>query len=168
MEKIPALEHALAKIVEEKLDQMGGRKHAPFGRFVFGEDNGPRVWRLIRAGQRRSITIDETCRMAQFFGQNIAEFIAKIYAAAIEKKLIVPMENLKPEALLVDAVKRLLAEQGARPSRFYKTVFGDKGEEIWASYASGDFKRSLTYAETRDIAAFFKMKYSEFMDFANQ
>ena len=167
MEKL-SFEQALVKIVEEKIEQMGRRRHAAFGRFVYGEDNGLRTWRLARVGGRRNITLDEACRMAEFFGQNIGEFITGIYSEAVEKDLFVPAEKRKPEALLIDAIKRLLAERGARPSDFWYAIFGNAGADIWEEYAKGNFARPITYAETRKIAEFFGMKYAEFMEFANQ
>jgi hypothetical protein len=169
MESQSSFEQALVKIVEKKVEQVGRQKHAAFGRFVYGEANGLRTWRLARIGGRRNITLDEACRMAEFFGQNIAEFIAEIYSEAVAKSLFVPAEKRKPEALLIDAIKRLLAERVTRPSRFYYAVFGRAaGTDIWEEYAKGNFARPITYAETRKIADFFGMKYAEFMEFANQ
>jgi hypothetical protein len=169
MERKISLEQALTTVVEEKLEQMGEGKHAPFGRFVFGEKRGARTWRDARIGGRRNITFDDVCRMAEFFGQNIGEFVTEIYSEAIEKNLFVPLEKRKPEAALVDAVKRLMAERVPRPSKFYYAVFGDAtGAAIWEEYAKGNFTRPITYAETRNIAEFFGMKYAEFMEFANQ
>jgi len=169
MEKQLSFEQALVKIVEEKIEQMGRRRHSAFARFVFGEDHGVRTWRYHRTGDRRIIALEHTCRMAEFFGQNVGEFITSIYSEAVEKNLIVPMEKRKPEALLIDAIKRLLAERGAKPSSFYYAIFGDAtGADIWEEYAKGNFTRPITYAETRKIADFFGMKYAEFMEFANQ
>jgi hypothetical protein len=168
MEKQFSLDQALVKIVEEKIDQMGKRRHSAFGRFVFGESHGVRTWRGARVGDRRNITLDDTCRMAEFFGQNIGEFITEIYTQAVEKNLFVPVEKRRPEALLIDAAKRLLAERGTRPSDFWYAIFGNAGADIWEEYAKGSFDRPISYAETRNIAEFFGMKYAEFMEFANQ
>jgi len=168
MEKQLSLDHALIKIVEEKIEQMGSRRHSAFGRFVFGESHGVRAWRLARIGGRRNITLDDACRMAEFFGQNISEFIAEIYSEAVAKSLFIPAEKRKPVILLIDAVKRLLAERGTRPSDFWYAIFGNTGAAIWEEYAKGNFARPITYEETRKIADFFGMKYAEFMEFANQ
>lgn len=71
-------ERAYVTIVAERVDA-SEMSQSEFGRRVFGETSGVRLWRLCRAEKRtRSITLAESLRMAETLGQDFAAFIWQV------------------------------------------------------------------------------------------
>lgn len=88
MESQTSFEKALVAVVTDMLKEKG-IKHSPFGRFVFGETSGVRLWRIAREEARgKTITVNEFYRMAEFFEQELPEFVWKVCQRAKEKGLL--------------------------------------------------------------------------------
>lgn len=88
MENSKSFEKALVQIVAEMIT-LRGFKHSAFGRFVFGEKSGARLWRVAREADRgRVITVDETVLMADFFHEDYVSFMRTVYQQAKSRKMI--------------------------------------------------------------------------------
>lgn len=54
-------------------------KHTDFGKYVFGELSGVRIWRYVRDEKRqRFITLSEAERMAEYFREDLSSLIKKV------------------------------------------------------------------------------------------
>ena len=81
-------ERAYVAICAERVDALN-MSHSEFGRQVFGETSGVRLWRLCRADKRtRSVTLAESMRMAEVLGQDFAAFIWQVRQEASARGLI--------------------------------------------------------------------------------
>lgn len=64
----------ITAMVEEK-----GFNHSEFGKYVFGETSGVRIWRSTRDNTRqRFITMSEAVRMAEYLKEDLSSLIWKI------------------------------------------------------------------------------------------
>lgn len=53
--------------------------HSDFGKYVFGEVSGVRIWRYVREEKRqRFVTLSEAQKMAEYFREDLSGLIKKI------------------------------------------------------------------------------------------
>ncbi|ABM29791.1 hypothetical protein Dvul_2780 [Nitratidesulfovibrio vulgaris DP4] len=78
MDKSTHFERALVALIAEQVEQRG-MSHSEFGRAIFGQEHGPRLWRTARDPKRaRKITIAEAYRMAETLGTDLPTLLWRI------------------------------------------------------------------------------------------
>ena len=88
MENTQSFERIIIMMAEAMLDE-SGQKHAPFGRAVFGESNGARLWRMTRGDlKERRLSVNEAKSMADYFEMDFPTFIWKAHQWGRDKGLI--------------------------------------------------------------------------------
>ena len=69
--------------------QKNGLSHSDFGRAVFGEKSGVRIWGGVRSAKReRDITLAEVLKMAKALNVELPTLIFKTYERAKEKDIL--------------------------------------------------------------------------------
>lgn len=69
--------------------QKNGLSHSEFGRAVFGEKSGVRIWGGVRSTKReRDITLAEVLKMAKTLNVELPTLIFKAYERAKDKDII--------------------------------------------------------------------------------
>lgn len=89
MENTEDFEKIFIDYVVELLAQKG-ISHNEFGKLVFGDTDGGRLWRSIRdpqnSGKRRKVSINEAFSMAQTLGTDLPSLMWQISQASTAKK----------------------------------------------------------------------------------
>lgn len=81
-------ERAYVAIVAERVEAKN-MSHSEFGKHIFGETSGVRLWRLCKAKERtRSVTLAESMRMAEVLGEDFAAFIWQVRQEAVARGMI--------------------------------------------------------------------------------
>lgn len=88
MEKSVQFERALVALVAEKVEA-SGLSHSEFGRRVFGEESGARLWRSCRDPERaRKVVLAEAYTMAEVLGQDLPTMLWQLAQEAKARGLI--------------------------------------------------------------------------------
>ncbi|MDR3044031.1 MAG: hypothetical protein LBU75_07175 [Desulfovibrio sp.] len=88
MENSIAFERALVALVAERVEN-SDLSHSEFGRRIFGEESGSRLWRSCRDATRpRRILLAEAHRMAELLGMDFPTMIWQFTQEAKARGLI--------------------------------------------------------------------------------
>lgn len=89
MEKNLLFERAFVTIVAEMVEQKG-MSHSDFGRRVFGETSGVRLWRWCRSEENRGrrLMLGEAYAMAAALDTDFPSLVWKISKEAVERGLL--------------------------------------------------------------------------------
>jgi len=94
MENKDNFEQVFIKLVAERVED-AGLSHSAFGKRVFGEASGVRLWRACRdmEKRRRKLTLDEAYRMAEALGTDFPTMVWNIAQAARSRGMISDDQN---------------------------------------------------------------------------
>ena len=88
MENSKKFEYFFIEEIARRLDE-AGLSHSEFGRQVFGEHSGSRLWRAARGENRkRGLSLSEAFKMAEILGTDYPSLIWDIYQKAKKEDII--------------------------------------------------------------------------------
>ncbi len=90
MNKADIFERAFVTLIAERVEDLG-MPHSEFGRRVFGETAGARLWRSCRGSEQRparKVTLGEAYRMAEALGTDFPSLVWNLSQAAKNRGML--------------------------------------------------------------------------------
>jgi len=90
MENTDSFERVFITLIAERVE-VSGMSHSEFGRRVFGDSSGVRLWRSCRdfEKRRRKLTLDEAYRMALALGTDFPTMVWNMVREAKARGMLV-------------------------------------------------------------------------------